>query len=127
MREPYQPPTTSSAGHLHDHTHPCHSRTHSRHSREGGNPPCVQTPEETASLPPSTKFDKTRQNPTRFYRTRVRARARGNGVPFLSLGMDWIRRIALELPSHSRHANKSNGTNMRPRSARVRRMGTFGG
>ncbi len=30
MREPYQPPTTSHAGHPYDRTHP-------RHSRVGGN------------------------------------------------------------------------------------------
>ncbi len=65
MRETYQPPTTSPAGPPNDHTHPRHSCCHPRHSREGGNPPrCVQTSEETALLPPSTKSDRIRQNPT---------------------------------------------------------------
>ena len=60
MRETYQPPTTSPAGPLHDYTI-----------------------EETTLLPPSTKFDKTRQNPTKSCgNSCVRARARGNRVPF---------------------------------------------
>ena len=79
-------PRHSCAQPCHSHTYPHHSRNHPRHSREGGNPPhCVQTPEETALLPPSTKFDKNRQNSTRLFRNscpHARARARGNGVPF---------------------------------------------
>ena len=87
MRETYQLPTTSPAGPPHDHTHPRHSRTHPRHSREGGNPPpCVQTPEETAPLPQSTKIDRIRQNPTK---TRVCAHEETEHR-FLSLGTDWI-------------------------------------
>ena len=62
MRETYQPPTTSSSG-----------------------PPYDHTPEETALLPQSTEFDKTRQNSTKFNRNscppaRAHARARGNSV-----------------------------------------------
>ena len=74
----------------HSHSQPHHSRTHSRHSRVGGNPPrCVQTPEETALLPPSTKFDKNRQNPTRFHRnscTRARE-ATAFHLPSLCIGL----------------------------------------
>ncbi len=117
----------------HSHTRPRHSRTHPRHSRVGGNPPrCVQTPEETALLPPSTEFDKTRQNTTKYYRNscapaHARARQplpsfprrRESSCPpafrFLSLCMDCSQVAAdstyrLELPSHKHHANESNGT-----------------
>ena len=97
MRETYQPTTTSPAGpprdHTHprhDHTRPHHSRTHPRHSRESGNPPrCVQTHEETALLPPSTKStkpDRIRQNLTE---TRVPARAR-EATAFRSFLSSWI-------------------------------------
>ena len=69
MRETYQPPTTSPAG-----------------------PPDDHTPEETTLLPPSTKFDKTRQNPTKSYRNScARTRARQpRSVFFLSawIGLD---------------------------------------
>ena len=133
MRETYQPPTTP-AGPPHDHTHPrhsCthprhsharprHSRIHPRHSRVGGNPPrCVRTHEETALLPPSTEFDKIRQNTTKYYRNscaHARARQplpsfpcrRESSCPpafrFLSLCMDCSQVAAdstyrLELPS----------------------------
>ena len=87
MRETYQPPTTSPAGPPHDHAHPCHSRTRPRHSRVGGNPPrCVHTPEKTT--PPAV--DRNRHNATESDEPQrklvpARARARGNGVPFLSL------------------------------------------
>ena len=73
MYETYQPPIISPAGPPHDHTIGASSL-----------------------LPPSTKFDKNRQNPTKFYRNScVRARAReATAFRFLSLGMDWIRCIA---------------------------------
>ena len=140
-------PITSPAGPPHGHTHPLHScthprhshtrprhsRTHPRHSRVGGNPPrCVQTHEETALLPPSTEFDKIRQNTTKYYRNscapaHARARhplpsfprRRESSCPpafrFLSLGMDCSQVAAdstyrLELRSQNRHANESNGT-----------------
>ena len=97
MRETHQPPTTSPAGPPHDHTYPRHSCTHPRHdhprlrhshtqprhSREGGNPPrCIHTPKEPTILPPSTKFDKTRQNPTRFYRNSCPHAREATDVPF---------------------------------------------
>ena len=108
MRETYQPPTT----------HVIPAKT--------GIPPAVSKPSKRRTSP---RLLQNSTKPDKILRKLVCAhtRARGNSVPFLPLGMDWIRRIALELPSHSHHANKSNGTNTRSHSARVRRMGTFGG
>ena len=82
MREPYQPPTPQPALRITTLLPPCHSR-------EGGNPPrCIHTPEETTLLPPSTKFDKTRQNSTRFYRNSCPpARARQPAVSFPRHGL----------------------------------------
>ncbi len=88
--------------------------------------PNRRAPQETTPNSPSAKFDRMRHNPTESHtmqrklvpaRTRARhplpsfPRRRESSCPpaFRSfLGMDRIRRIALELPSHSRHANKSN-------------------
>ena len=81
-------------------------------------PQSPRTPRDDAKF----AVGKIRQNSTQSDRiphdatkTRARAHARvgGNGVPFLALGMDCAQAAAdstrpLELPSHSRHANKSN-------------------
>ena len=75
MRETYQTPTTSPAGHPHDHTHPRHSRTLLRHSRVGGNPPrCVHTPGASA---PSRRL----QNPTESDKIRRKLVCARSSIP----------------------------------------------
>ena len=95
--------------------------------------PNRRAPQETTPNSPSAKFGRIRHNPTESHtmqRKLVPARTRARGIPSrhsreggnprarprsVSLLSAWtaprpqrIRRIALELPSHSRHANKSN-------------------
>ena len=79
MTETYEPPTT--------HVTP----------REGGNlPRCVQTPEETALLLPSTEIDTIRQSPTNRNENscpRVHARTRARQRRSFSFLSAWIQRI----------------------------------
>ena len=91
--------------------------------------PAASNSRRTAPIPPSTKSDKNRQNPTESNRNScVRARAReasprhsregGNlparvPFPFSRHGLFLDRSgstYRLELPSHKPHTNKSSGT-----------------